>query len=263
MTRDPHHGKPPAGEPVTVMTFNIANDLVRPNDLVDALRGSGADLIGLQEVSARQADALREGLADIYPHVAVHGAGIPGKAVVSRHPLLEAAPLEIVKHRPDLRAVVQTPSGPLVTVVAHPEPPRFGRGAPLTNQLTHAQIIALAEALADAGPAVLLGDLNRAGWAAALRVLRAAGLEDAWTAGGQGRGFTLPARWANAAHRSHPLGRLRLPPVARVDYVLHTPHLKTERAWLGSSAGSDHVPVLARLAPKHPLPAETHDEGRE
>ncbi len=261
MTRDDQHGRPDHAPPITVMTFNIANGLVRPDALVDALRGSGADVIGLQEVSEAQADALRHGLQDAYPHVAVHGSGIPGKAVVSRHPLLEAAPLEIARHRPDLRAVVATPSGPLVTVVAHPEPHRFGRGALVKNQLSLEQIVALAEAMADSGPAILLGDLNRAGWAAALRVLRAAGLQDAWETGGQGRGFTLPARWANAAHRSNPLGKVKLPPVARVDYVLHTPHLKTERAWLGSSSGSDHVPVLARLSPRLEDSDKKH-EGR-
>ena len=42
----------------TVMTFNIGNGLISPDQLVTMLRASAADLIGLQEVSAGQAEAL-------------------------------------------------------------------------------------------------------------------------------------------------------------------------------------------------------------
>jgi vancomycin resistance protein VanJ len=37
--------------------------------------------------------------------------------------------------------------------------------------------------------------------------------------------------------------------VARVDYIWHTPDLVALEAWVGADAGSDHLPVLARLAP--------------
>jgi len=37
-------------------------------------------------------------------------------------------------------------------------------------------------------------------------------------------------------------------PFLRVDYIWSTPDLTALAAWLGEDAGSDHLPVLARLA---------------
>ena len=42
---------------LTIMTFNVGNGLATPELLVRLLRHSGADVIGLQELSAEQADA--------------------------------------------------------------------------------------------------------------------------------------------------------------------------------------------------------------
>jgi hypothetical protein len=38
-----------------------------------------------------------------------------------------------------------------------------------------------------------------------------------------------------------------LPPLARVDYIWHTPDLKTLDAWVERGVGSDHRPVFARI----------------
>jgi endonuclease/exonuclease/phosphatase (EEP) superfamily protein YafD len=200
-------------------------------------------------VSGEQGEGLVDALSETLPHFVLLGHGIPGKAVFSRHPLIESAPIEIVRGRPDLMARVDAPDGPVRMVVVHPEPPRFGRAASSRNILSGEQIRRLAEEVCRADePGLLLGDLNRVSWQRAARALRDLGMVDAWLTGGKGPGFTLPARWAQGAYRGHPLGDLSLPPVARVDYVWHTPHFETEAAWLGHAAGSDHRPVMARLA---------------
>jgi endonuclease/exonuclease/phosphatase family metal-dependent hydrolase len=42
-----------------------------------------------------------------------------------------------------------------------------------------------------------------------------------------------------------------LPPVGRVDYIWVTPEFDLQRAWVGrTNAGSDHLPVLARVTLK-------------
>lgn len=231
------------------MTANIANGLADPERVASEVLGAGADLVGFQEVGGEQGERLAEALSATYPHLVVHERGIPGKAIFSRHPLLEASPVEIARGRPDLMARVDAPGGPVRVVVAHPEPPRFGRGAMAKNVLSGEQIRRLAEEVRGADePGLLLGDLNRVSWQRAARALRDLGLIDAWLAGGSGPGFTLPARWASGAQRGHPLGGFGLPPLARVDYVWHTPHFETESAWLAGAAGSDHRPVVARLA---------------
>ena len=45
----------------------------------------------------------------------------------------------------------------------------------------------------------------------------------------------------------HGLHRVPLTPVARVDYIWCTPEIRVEAAWVGADAGSDHLPVFARL----------------
>ena len=99
-------------------------------------------------------------------------------------------------------------------------------------------------------PAVLLGDLNLTARHPVYARLRGAGLRDAFRDAGRGRGATLPMRPGHS-------GRLRRGwrgprpgpvPLLRVDYVWHTPDLGALDCWVGPDAGSDHLPVLARLA---------------
>ena len=233
---------------LVVMTANIGDGLADPLRIAADALASGVDLVGFQEVSARQADALLKAFEETMPHAIVQGQGIHGKAVFSRYPLLQSEPLEIVSGRPDLMTLIDAPGGAVRVVVAHPEPPRFGPGSGPTNILSGEQIRRLADAATSSGEAgLLLGDLNRVSWQRAARAVRDVGMIDAWLQGGHGPGFTLPTRWAAGAYRDNPLARFPLPPVARVDYVWHTPHFETEHAWMGDPAGSDHRPVLARL----------------
>jgi vancomycin resistance protein VanJ len=233
---------------LTVMTYNVGAGLAPPPRLVAFLRRSGADIIGLQELAPEQGAAIAERLADAYPHQALHPSGIPGKGVLSRFPLHETELLDLHPGRPDLQAVVNAPGGGLLVLVAHPPPPRFGRGQMVHSELANEQIARIAAVATRGHPAVLLTDFNRVGWQAAYRQLRDSGLIDAFGAAGRGPGFTLPTRWSHLAYRGHPLGELPLPPLLRVDYVWHTAHFRTVRSWIGHNAGSDHLPVLAELA---------------
>jgi endonuclease/exonuclease/phosphatase (EEP) superfamily protein YafD len=94
---------------------------------------------------------------------------------------------------------------------------------------------------------VVLGDFNMTPRHPAHARLRAAGLVDAFAVAGTGSGWTLPTRIGRSARFDHRLQGLRLRPVARVDYIWCTPLLRPEAAWLGPDAGSDHLPVVARL----------------
>ena len=46
----------------TVMTFNVGNGLAKPARLVAALRICDADVVGLQELNAEQAEAIERDL---------------------------------------------------------------------------------------------------------------------------------------------------------------------------------------------------------
>ncbi len=226
---------------LTVMTYNLGAGLADPVRLVGVLRASGADVVGLQELAPEQAAAVDRWLAEAYPFRFLRPLGIPGKGLLSRFPLRDAALLELFPGRPDARATVEAPGGPVTVVVAHPPPPRIGRRWP-ENAAAAEQIGRVVAAATLGGPAVVLADLNRAPWQGACRRLAAARLVDAFGRAGRGRGATSPTRLGVGG------GWVGLPPFLRIDYVWHTPHFRALAAWVGEDAGSDHLPVLARLA---------------
>lgn len=231
-----------------VMTYNVANGLAPAERLLPLLRNSGAHVIGIQELALTQATAIAENLQNLYPHQILHPLGIPGKALLSRLPILDAELVELQSGRPDLRTLIQTPEGALTVLVAHPSPPRLGRTRAEHDLVRKGQLAGLIELIAPSGPSVVLGDFNILDRQRDYRLLTDAGLVDAYASGGHGRGGTLPTRLAKWADGRNPIGRLPLIPVFRVDYVWHTHHLRTLRAWRGGDAGSDHRPVLACLA---------------
>lgn len=246
---DPDRRPPPAARPpgeLTVLTYNTGLGLATAEGLAEALLAEGADIVGLQELDERLAH-LGDLVRDVYPHQTLHPLGIPGKGILSRFPLTDAALLELMPGRPDLRATAQTPAGPAAVLVAHPPPFRVAPRRRPENALAQQQVRTLAAAASAGPPAILLGDFNRVPGQETHRVLTAAGLVDAFAAAGRGWGGTLPTRLFGWAQRGHRLGEVPLPPLLRVDYIWHTRHFETVAAWTGPHAGSDHLPVIARL----------------
>ncbi len=230
---------------LTAMTYNIGNGLARPTPLVALLRASGADVVGLQEVSDEQADAIRRDLRDVFPHQALYPAGFAGKGVLSRYPLVAQERLDLYPARPDLGAVIDVGGTRLTVIAAHPLPPRLGRRGMVFAAAVADHIAALAALAVSAAPALLVGDFNftpRNPWYKHLMLM---GLHDAFGVAGQGRGWTLPARIGPSSRIKHRLQWVPLRPVVRIDYIWYTALLVAQAAWVGPDAGSDHLPVLA------------------
>jgi endonuclease/exonuclease/phosphatase family metal-dependent hydrolase len=218
------------------MTYNVGNGLARPDRLAHVLAASKADIIGLQELTTVQEDALRTRLQRAYPYQVLHGAGIPGKGLLSRYPITGSERLELFPHRPDLLATLDVAGRELKLIVAHPPPPRlFGDGIRPT-ELAMRQLEHLVKLACEGEPAILLGDFNMRETMPIYRHLEAAGLTDAFRVVGR-RGSTFPLR----------RGRVPLRPLLRLDYIWHSTHLRTVDARIGSDAGSDHLPVLAEM----------------
>ncbi len=212
-----------------ILSANVANGLASPNALAALVRDSGADVVGLTELCQAQADALAA-LGDTYPYQALHGLGIPGKGLLSRWNMHEMMLMEWHPGRPDLQAsLVLDNSPPIRIIVAHLPPQLTAHRA--------AQFESLVSAATTGTPTVMLGDFNMNALYRGYRRLAAAGLTDAFSEAGKGRGYTYPCR----------RGKLRLTPVVRIDFIWHTAHLKTSRAWIGSDYGSDHLPLFAEL----------------
>jgi vancomycin resistance protein VanJ len=232
---------------ISAMTFNVGNGLAQPWQLAELLKRNRVDVVGLQELAVEQAEVLAE-LRSLYPYQVLVPTGFTGKGLLSRHPIVHHEYLALYPERPDLRAVVNVGDTALQVLVAHPPPPRL-RGTRVSfDSMAISQIDALAGLAREHPPAVLLGDFNMTPRNPMYARLVAGGLVDAFAAAGAGRGWTLPRRVGQAARFRHGLHRLPLRPVARVDYIWCTPGVNAEAAWVGSDAGSDHLPVLARLA---------------
>ena len=229
---------------VSVLTYNLGNGMADPRLLAQLLERSAVDLVGLQELSPAQGEEL----SGLYPYQALVPMGFSGKGVLSRYPIVAQEQLELYPGRPDLRCVVEIEGVRLQVLVAHPPPPRL-RGPRLAfDPLTHSQLATLLELATTYEPSVLLGDLNMTPRNRLYAQFVAAGLVDAFAQAGVGRGWTLPRRIGHASRIQHGLHRVPLRPVARVDYIWCTPGVQVESASLGDDAGSDHLPVIARLA---------------
>lgn len=237
-------------DPFTVMTANVGNDRAEPEELVPVIRESGADLIAFQELSDRQAEAIKSELGSEYPHQAVYPGGFAGKALLSRYPILDSKQLHFSEVRPDLKTVIDIGGSELTLIIAHPPPPRpHWRGLKFDRQ-TWEQITSLAELAVKNSPAVLLGDFNLADWWGEYAYLRKMGLKDAFQIAGRDRGHTLPRRigpWKRMLALNRLLRRLTFLPMLRVDYIWYTEPLSCQEAWVGEDTGSDHLPVLAEL----------------
>lgn len=220
-----------------VMTHNTGNGLADPQKLVQTLRSSGADIIGLQEITTAQAEAIDRRLADIYPYRILFGDGIPGKGLLSKYPILSYEQLHFYPDRPDLMATIQMLDGELTVIIAHPPPPRFHSDGIYMNAATRRQLDALLSLATQKGPVIMLGDFNMTALSQDHLRMRMHGLVDAYQVSGQGPGFTLPMRW-----RSIPLL-----PMARVDYIWHSDHFHSVNSWIGDPTGSDHLPVFSQI----------------
>lgn len=199
----------------------------------------------------RQAEAISRTLDRFYPHQALFPGGFEGKGIISRYPICSVEQLFYYPSRPDLKGVIDINGALLGIVVAHPPPPQIRIRGIRFDPHAKAQISALIEKTIASSPTVLLGDLNTWQGTKTYSEFLGSGLKDAFRNVGEGAGYTLPLRmgqWKRLRGVNQILKRMPLVPLVRVDYIWYTKALTALGAWLGEDAGSDHLPVLARLA---------------
>jgi endonuclease/exonuclease/phosphatase (EEP) superfamily protein YafD len=232
---------------ITVMTYNLGDGLASPERLSALLRERRPAVVGLQEVDKPTGDALA-GAADTLTHQVIYPLGIPGKAVLSRFPILSSRLLESDPTRPDLVVTLDLAGVEVTVIVAHPPPPYLKRTGLVTREGTPAQVADLIGAVrATTGPVLLLGDFNAVARNAIPRRLSAAGLID--VAKHRGRPLaTYPTRLTTSGEGGSRLRKLPVRPVLRLDYIWASHHWRVISTELGPDAGSDHLPVLATLA---------------
>lgn len=231
----------------------------------DAIRASGADVVGLQEVDVHwssrsdfedQAEWLAEELgmhvffAPIYSFEPLE-PGQPrreyGLALLSEYPILDAENHSITRlstqsSRPTPQPAPGFPEVTLnvrgVKVHVYNTHLDFRSDPAVRRMQVQDMLRIMAE---DEGPKVLVGDLNAPPDAPELAPLWEA-LNDAW-ANERGAGHTYPAS----------------DPVKRIDYVLASPDIAVKDARVLDTLASDHLPVVADLA----LPGSAVGGGSE
>lgn len=219
-----------APDTVELMAVNLYGGNSAYSRFVDVARREQPDVLLLLEYNSRWDSALTS-LSAEYPHqVVADREDFFGMALLSRIPLKDADIVDLLGV-PAIVATLERGSGdPLRFVGVHLEPPMSAREARQRN----AQLDLLGEiAAAEPRPLIVAGDFNAtpyspvlAGW------LDRTGLRDAR----RGRGFGMS--WPVA------MPVLGIP----IDHVLVSEDFLVAAHYYGAAFGSDHYPVVTRLA---------------
>ncbi len=235
--------EPPGELRVRVMTYNIhsaygAHGRQDPEAIARVIETSGADIVGLQEISRGW---LINGSTDLVSWLS-RRLGMPilfqgttdpiwGNAILSKYPILEYGQESLPGEgtligRGYLWARIDA-GGPhdLLIIDTH------------LHQITteseprQRQVSAILEFWDGAGYTVLLGDMNALPGSEEMELIAKAGFIDAWSQVGEGDGNTYSSLQA----------------VERIDWIWYTPDLKAQTAEVPVSTASDHLPVLVTL----------------
>lgn len=217
------------GGDLTIATHNVNADNPDPAATAKKVAASGADVIALEELTAKALPTYRATLAKKYPYRTVQGT----VGVWSKYPLSDARPVDIkMGWTRALRTTVTAPGGQRVAVyAAHLPSVRVKVKAGFTASQRDNSAAALGEAIADetVPKVVLLGDLNGTMNDRSLAPVTSQ-LRSAQGAAGDGLGFSWPAAF----------------PMARIDQIM-VKGVDPTSAWTLPSTGSDHLPLAAEV----------------
>ena len=241
--RNPPEPVKPNGFPIKVMTYNIHSgyNVDGSQDfeaIARVIEESGADIIGLQEVSRGR---LMDGAVDMTGwlsrrlgmQVLFLGTEEPiwGNALLTRYPIIESGesrlPLEgTTMHRGYLWAKLDVGADkPLLVIVTHLH------HIVEDSQVRMVQVPVILEFWAEHNQTILLGDMNADPPTAEMKLIATAGMVDSWAESGVGDGYTYYATDPNK----------------RIDYLWISPDLEVLEVEVIQTPASDHLPVLGEF----------------
>ncbi|MFF2851593.1 endonuclease/exonuclease/phosphatase family protein [Streptomyces sp. NPDC058001] len=216
------------GGDVTLVTHNVNAENPDPAGTARDLAASDADVVALEELTARDVPVYERALAGAYPHHSVQGT----VGVWSKYPLSATAPVDIkLGWTRAMRATVTTPYGKIAVYVAHLPSVRVKLNAGFTASQRDESADALGAAIREEPLAktALLGDLNGTMNDRSLNAVTAQ-MRSTQGAAGNGFGFSWPASF----------------PMARIDQIM-VKGVEPVSSWTLPRTGSDHLPVAARI----------------
>jgi endonuclease/exonuclease/phosphatase family metal-dependent hydrolase len=236
------------GYPVRVLSYNLhfgydVEGWSRLEATAAAIEASGAEVVGLQEVSRGW---YINGSTDMLswlqrrlrmPYVVFGGASdaIWGNAILSRYPIRDSGVVPLPRAGVPLRrnfiwALVDLGGGQTLRVIATQLHQVEGpAGAPARL----AQVPRLLAGWARSPATVVLGDFNATPDSREVAMLRAAGLRDAWSAAG-----SPPAEELTYASNR---------PYERIDYLWLSPDLRASAFTATTATASDHRGIAVTL----------------
>lgn len=221
-------------------TFNMAAFEEGDAETLEAIGGTDADVLGLQEITPKWAAAIAARYASEYPYQAFHAdPDTKGQALLSRHPLTEHMFLPPNKDHPAWHAVVQTPAGPVQLLNVHLRATFDGFGDPFTSYVNKggdhvAEIQSFVSTCKEALPSIVLGDFNEGVDGNAVEYLEARGYRNALPLFHPGQPTWHHRSVANQAELT-------------LDHVLFNGSFEPLNAWVVPEGNSDHWPVVAHL----------------
>jgi vancomycin resistance protein VanJ len=228
----------------SAMTFNVLTTNKDVTAIVGAIRAANPDIVGFQELTRARKAGISAALQADYPyHTLLPTERIPAVGLMSRFPIerVERFPLPPLDFA--LHAVLRVDGARLHVFVVHLSPNGLGRN-PVDQYVRlakerfaqrAAEVARLEQTLrALHEPALLLCDCNLTDTSQAYAQL-ATSMSDSFREAGWGFGYSSFSR---------------RPPfqAQRLDYVWHSAQLVALEAAVGPDGGSDHRPVVARLA---------------
>lgn len=217
--------------PLDIVSFNLLWDGRRLDEVAAYLQKAEPDIVLLQEADLRNRRALFPLLEKAYPHIVTCEREPCDVAILSKLPVRGSGSLVVPGRLPHLVwATIDKGSGITFRIGSvHTAWP--GRAAAQAEQIQSIE----AWRNTVAGPIILGGDFNLTPWSWLLQRLQ-------WTTG-LVRHATLLRSWPASNSTSHiPL------PAFLIDHILTTPGIETLSIDTGPNLGSDHLPIVARLA---------------
>ncbi|MEU6390320.1 endonuclease/exonuclease/phosphatase family protein [Streptomyces sp. NPDC046939] len=216
------------GGDLTVATHNVNADNADPVGTARDVAASGAEILALEELTARAVPTYEKALRSAYPYHSVQGT----VGLWSKYPLSATKPVNIrLGWTRAMRSTVATPKGDIAVYVAHMPSVRVKLNSGFTASQRDKSANALGEAISDEplGKVVLLGDLNGTMNDRALTAITSQ-MRSTQGAAGSGFGFSWPASF----------------PMARIDQIL-VKGVEPVSSWTLPETGSDHLPIAARV----------------
>lgn len=223
---------------IKVMTFNMLVENTDYDSIVKMVAENNPDIIGLQEVSSQTRPILIKRFAKNYPYHAFHPVELSHNVgILSRFPIDKFIVLPVPPIERGIQVTLRLNNGePIEAIVTHLIPFHPTKKVLELAEYWYARRAEQVSYLSNIvkqydEPMIVMCDCNFTDTSETYYRIHKV-MSDSFHEAGWGFGHTY---------------RSPLFPIARIDYIWHTKQIQAVDAYVGKQAGSDHLPVIAKL----------------